>query len=223
MIDEAQPRELRHEIVLNRRLAPSASKRLAAAIAALLLAAPAPAELVREPKTGVTFAASVGDLSLLGVGVRTKTFLKVKVYAIGLYVADSALSGPLAIHKGKVGTSAFYSDLITGDFEKQIVLRPVRELSAEQIQGAFRSHMPSADRGLLDQFVSYFGRTGAGQECVLHWAAGGILETTVAGVVKPPIADRRFSQAVFAIWLGDRPVEDQLRKRIVSRAKDLLG
>jgi Chalcone isomerase-like len=196
---------------------------LAAAATALLLAAPAPAELVREPKTGVKFAASVGDLSLVGVGVRTKTFLKVKVYAIGLYVANSALSGPLAVHKGRVGTSAFYNDLITGDFEKQIVLRPVRDLSAEQIQGAFRSHMPSVDRRLLDQFVSYFARTKAGQECVLRWAAGGILETSVAGVAKPPIADRGFSQAVLAIWLGDRPVEDQLRKRIVSRANDLLG
>jgi hypothetical protein len=195
---------------------------LAAAAAALLLAAPAPAELVKEPRTGVTFAVSVGDLSLVGVGVRTKTFLKVKVYAIGLYVANSALSGPLAVHKGKVHTSAFYSDLITGDFEKQIVLRPVRDLSAEQIQGAFRSHMPLVDRRLLDQFVSYFARTGAGQECVLRWVSGGILETNVAGVAKPPIADSAFSQAVFAIWLGDRPVEDQLRKRMVSRANDLL-
>jgi hypothetical protein len=195
---------------------------LAAAAVALSLAAPLAAEFVREPKTGVTFAASVGNLSLLGVGVRTKTFLKVKVYAIGLYVAASALSGPLDVHRGTVGSSAFYRDLIAGDFEKQIVLKPVRDLSAEQIQGAFRSHMPSADPRLLDQFVSYFARTKAGQECVLRWAAGGVLETNVAGVAKPPIADRGFSQAVFAIWLGDRPVEDQLRKRMVSRTNDLL-
>src|SRR5437773_7374110 len=62
-------------------------------------------------------------MSLLGVGLRTKTFLRFKVYAFGLYVADSALSGPLTIHRGKVGTSAFYQDLIAGDFEKQFVLK----------------------------------------------------------------------------------------------------
>jgi hypothetical protein len=159
---------------------------------------------------------------LLGVGVRTKTILKVKVYAIGLYVADSALSGPLAVHRGKLGTSAFYSDLVTGDFEKQIVLKPVRELSAEQIQEAFRSHMLSVDRELLDQFVSYFARTKPGQECVLRWTEGGMLATNVAGVAKPTIADRAFAEAVFAIWLGDRPVEDKLRKRLVSRANQLV-
>ena len=109
------------------------------------LAVPTPAPVVPEPKTGVTFEMKVGDMSLLGIGLRTKTFLKFKVYALGLYVADSALSGPLTVHRGKVGTSAFYQDLITGDFEKQFVLKLVRDLSADQIQGTFRSHMPSAD------------------------------------------------------------------------------
>jgi len=195
---------------------------VATAVAALALAMPPPLQLVREPKTGVTFAASLGHMSLLGVGVRTKTFLKIRVYAIALYVADSALVGPLSIHKGKVGTTAFYSDLVTGDFEKQLVLKLVRDLSAEQIQGAFRTHMLSVDRKLLNQFVSYFARTGAGQECVLRWAPGGILETSVAGVAQAPIADRAFSQAVFAIWLGDKPAEDQFRRRLVSRASELI-
>ena len=136
------------------------------------LAMPTAAPVVTEPKTGATFETNVGDMSLLGVGLRTKTFLKIKVYALGLYVADSALSGPLTIHRGKVGTAAFYQDLVEGDFEKQIVLKLVRNLSAEQIQGTFRSHLPSADPKLLDQFISYFGVTKAGQECVLRLGAG---------------------------------------------------
>jgi predicted HD phosphohydrolase len=115
-----------------------------------------------------------------------------------------------------------HRDLIAGDFEKEFVLKLVRDLSAEQIQGTFRSHMPGADRRLLDQFVSYFDTTKAGHECVLHWVPGGRLETTVGGVAKPPIADKAFADAVFAIWLRDRPAEDPIRKQVVSRAKDLL-
>jgi hypothetical protein len=121
-----------------------------------------------------------------------------------------------------LGTSAFFGELITGDFEKQFVLRLVRDLTAEQIQGAFRSHMPLADEGLLDQFASYFTGTEAGEECVLHWAPGGTLETTVAGVIKPAIADREFAEAVFAIWLGQGAIQDQVRKRLVSRVPGLL-
>ena len=195
---------------------------LATVVTLLSVAAPATGPVVREPKTGVAFATKVGDMSLLGVGLRTKTFLRFKVYALGLYVADSALSGPLGAQKGRVGTSAFYRDLVVGDFEKQFVLKLVRDLSAEQIRGSFRSHMPAADRRLLEQFVSYFGATKAGQECVLRWVPGGRLETTVGGVTKPPIADKAFADDIFAIWLRDRPTEDPIRKQVVSRAKELL-
>ncbi|HVQ30802.1 MAG TPA: chalcone isomerase family protein [Vicinamibacteria bacterium] len=195
---------------------------LAALLAMVSVVPPTPSSVVTEPKTGATFATKVGDMSLLGVGLRTKTFLKFKVYALGLYVSDAALAGPLALHKRRLGTSAFYRELVVGDFEKQFVLKLVRDLSAEQIQGTFRSHMPAADPKLLDQFVSYFGATKAGEECELHWIPGGRLETTVGGVVKPPIADKAFADAVFAIWLRDRPEEDPIRKQVVSRAKELI-
>lgn len=189
----------------------------------LALGSPAATPSVVESGARVTFAPKVGDMSLLGVGLRTRTPLKLKVYALGLYVADSALSGPLAVHRGKIGTPAFYRDLVEGDFEKQIVLKLLRDLSAEQIRGSFRSHMTRADKLLLEQFVSYFPETTrAGQECVLHWLPGGSLHTTVAGVVKPSIADKAFADALFAIWLRDRPAGDPIPKQVVSRAAALL-
>ena len=195
---------------------------VAVTLLTLSLAAPAADPVVREPETGATFSTRLGDMSLLGVGLRTKTFLHFKIYALGLYVADSALTGPLAVHKGNVASSAFYRDLATGDFEKLVVLKLVRDLSAEQIRGAFRSRMASADRQLLDQFMSYFSATQAGQECTLHWVPGSGLHTTVAGLDKPPIADKAFADQVFAIWLCDRPREDRIRKQLVSRAGELL-
>ena len=57
---------------------------------------------------------------------------------------------------------------------------------------------------------------------MLHWGPGGRLETTVSGVAKPPIADKAFADAVFAIWLQDRPAEDLIRKQLVSRASALI-
>lgn len=179
--------------------------------------------VVTEPKTGVSYPEKVGAMSLLGVGLRTKSFLKFRIYTLGFYVADSALAGPLAVYSHRLGTSGFYSDLARGDFEKQLVLKLVRDLSAEQIQGSFHSHMPSADRALLEQFASYFSAAPAGQELVLHWVPGQGLHTTVSGAVKPVIADKAFADAVFGIWLCDRPSEDPIRKQLVSRAGALLA
>ena len=176
---------------------------------------------VTEPRSGVKFAVKSGDMSLLGVGVRTRTMLKVKIYAVGLYVADSALAGSLAAYKGKTDTPAFYKELVAGDFEKEIVMKFVRDVSTDQIREAFRESLKGAGPK-VDLFVGYFTDTKVGQEYVLHWTAGGTVETRVAGLNKPPIADKSFAAAVFGIWLGEKPIQEDIKKDLVSRAGPLL-
>ncbi len=185
---------------------------LALAAALVLPAVPSRAD-VQVPDTSVSFAEKVDDLALLGTGLRTKTFLKVKVYAIGLYAAESGL----AAHKGKGATPALYKDLVWGDFGKELRLKFVREVTASQIQEAFRESLEKADKAKVDAFVAYFGDTKVGQEYVLRWAPGGVLKTTVNGAAKPDITDKNFAAAVFGIWLGEHPVQDEIKDGLVSR------
>lgn len=195
---------------------------LAAAFLSLLSTTPAPAGVVVEPKTGARFEARLGEMSLVGVGLRTKSFLKFKVYSLGLYVSDAALAGPVAAHKGRTRSSAFYRELVTGDYEKAFVLKLARDLGAAQTQGTFRSHLPDADPALRDRFVGYFGDQKSGEECLMHYRPGIGLEMTVNGVRHPPLADKAFADEVFAIWLRDRPSEDPIRRQLVSRIDALL-
>jgi chalcone isomerase-like protein len=196
-----------------------------AAVALLVGAAaatPLLAQEITEPRSGAKFAAKADDKSLLGAGLRTKTFLKVHVYALGLYVADSAISGPLAAFKGKTDSPAFYRELVQGDFPKQVTMKFLRDLSASQIQEAMREALAGADKARVDAFVGYFPAITSGQECVLTWAPGGALETVVAGQAKAPIADKAFTAAVYSIWLGEKPIQEDLKKAIVSRAGELI-
>jgi hypothetical protein len=147
--------------------------------------------------------------------------LKVKVYAVGFYVADSALAGPLAAHKGKLGTPAFYRDLVGGDFSKQITMKFTRDLSAGQIQGAFRDTLGAAEGSKVELFVRFFPDLKSGQDATIRWT-GKALETTVAGLGKPPIEDAAFAQRVFSIWLGDKPIQDDIKRDLVSRAATLI-
>jgi len=198
-------------------------KAIAGALVALSLGAlPAAAQEVTEPASGVRFAAKKGDLSLLGVGLRTRTVFRVKVYAIGLYVADSALSGPLAAHKGALGSPAFYRDLVGGDFAKEVQLKFTRDVDQATIQEAMRDALAGANRARVDAFVGYFPEIKTGQECLIRWAPGGTLETVMAGAAKPPIADRGFAAAVFAVWLGETPIQEDIKKGLVSRAALLI-
>ena len=185
----------------------------AASLLGATLSAPARAEDVTEPRTGVRFPGKIGETTLLGVGLRTKSVLKVKVYAVGLYVADSALAGPL---KDKTGP-ALYRELVWGDFPKEIHLRLVRDVSASQMQEAIRDALEKADKARTDQFVSYFTDIKTGEEYVLRWAAGGTLETIAKGTPKPPIADKNFAAAVFGIWLGDEPIQDDIKRDLIAR------
>jgi hypothetical protein len=160
----------------------------------------------------------------MGAGLRVKkvAFVKAKVYAIGFYVADDALAGPLATHRGRLGTPAFYKDLVWGDFGKQVVLRFTRSLGQARIQEAMREALTGADKGLLDTFVSYFPEIKEGEECVLRWGPGGTLESTMAGQARPPLASKEFTARVFGLYLGDAPLQDDIKADLVSRAPELL-
>jgi hypothetical protein len=195
-------------------------KTIAALLLTAAIAAPALAQDVTEPRTGLKFAAKSGEMSLLGMGVRTKWMFK--VYAIGLYVSDSALSGPLAVHKGKTTSPEFYKDLVWVDSPKQVILKFTRNLGQSKIQEAMREALVGADKVKADQFVSYFPEVKEGQECVLSWAPGGTLEVLMAGQAKPAIADKDFAAAVFGIWLRPNPIQDDIKAGLVSRAGGLI-
>jgi len=123
--------------------------------------------------------------------------------------------------KDKTGP-ALYQELVWGDFPKEIHLRLVRDVSASQMQEAIRDALEKADKARTDQFVAYFGDIKTGEEYVLRWAAGGTLETFAKGTPKPPIADKNFAAAVFGIWLGDEPVQDDIKRDLVARVPPMV-
>jgi Chalcone isomerase-like len=194
---------------------------LAVSLLAVSLAVPALSQEVTEAKSGTKFAAKVDDMSLLGAGLRVKKILfTFKAYAIGFYVADSALSGPLAAYKGKTDSPAFYKELIEGDFKKQMTLKFLRNLGKGRIQDAMREALEGADKAKTDTFVSYFPEVKDGEDCVLSWAPGGDLDVTIAGKPMAPIPG--FASTVFGIWLREKPIQDDIKVDLVSRAKDLI-
>lgn len=177
---------------------------------------------VTESRTGVKFPEQRDGMTLLGTGVRTRTFLKVKVYAIGLYVSDQALAAGLAKYRGQTTSPAFYRELVTGDFPKQVVMVFVRDPTPAQVRDAFYEALPSVDRVSLDLFSSHFGDPKEGDTYVIRWAPGGTLEVTAAGQAKQPIADRAFATAVFGIWLGEKPLQEDIKRELVARAAQVI-
>ena len=195
-----------------------------AALVALGVAGVADAQTWTEPKSGVAFPVKRDDMTLLGGGVRVKKFggfIPVKPYAIGFYVADAALAGPLASHK--TASPEFYKALHTGDFKKEVVLKFMRDLSESRVQNGMRESLAGADPKLLDQFIAYFPEVKEGQECVLRWPNPGTLEAVMAGQAKPAIADRAFAEKVLGLYVGPAPVQPDIKAGVAARLGAITG
>jgi hypothetical protein len=72
----------------------------------------------------------------------------------------------------------------------------------------------------MDEWINYFCDTHSGHEYVTGWTPGVGVETT-AGVDKPAINDKALAAAVFAIWWGEKPIREELKKDLVSRKSEL--
>jgi hypothetical protein len=194
-----------------------------AALVALGVAGAAEAQTWTEPKSGIAFAVKKDDLTLLGGGLRVKKIVfTFKAYALGFYVSDAAIAGPLAAYKGKTTSPEFYKELQTGDFKKEVVLKFMRNLSQGRIQEAMRESLAGAEPKVLDQFVSYFPEVKEGQECVLRWAPGGTIESVMAGQAKPPIADKAFAERLFGLYVGPTPIQPDIKAGAVARAAEVI-
>jgi trans-aconitate methyltransferase len=110
---------------------------------------------------------------------------------------------------------------VNGDFKKKVVLKFLRDLSNDQIRDGFRDALKGAG-GKTDVWVGYFTSVVTGQEAVIAWTPGVGLETRSAGLNKPPLNDKAFASAVFSIWLGDKPIQEDIEKDLVARAAELL-
>ncbi len=133
---------------------------------------------------------------LTGTGVRQKevALFRVDVYVISHYMRDL----PPAKSKGAV---------ITADVDKMFALRMLRELSAEQIQGALRQSFAENgydNRAKIDAFVAAVGQPlGKGTTITIRYDAASKITTASAKGNRPiSIPGVDFMIATWSIWLG---------------------
>jgi len=179
--------------------------------AGLLLGAPAQATDV----AGIPFQEKIqvdgAELVLNGAGLRKRFFFD--VYAIGLYLgarqpdAAQAISAParkrVQIHMLRdVDAEQFTQALVEGlranhDDEKYRALEPrVQQLAALMAQ------VKQARKGMRIALDS----TASGTKVLIDGAPAGA-----------PIPGEDFYQALLRIWLGDKPVQDDLKLRLLGK------
>ncbi len=149
--------------------------------------------------------------TLNGAGLRTR--LVIKVYAMGLYLPKRETSADAAI---------------AASGAKRVRIVTLRDLSAEQfadglVKGFTANHDAAALgklQGRLDEFKNTLlslGEAKKGSEVHIDFVPGSGTRLTVGGMQKgKDIAGEDFYAGLLRIWLGAKPVDDDLKAALLK-------
>ena len=181
-------------------------RRSLCALALSLLAASGFAAAV----AGVTVPDSIEEagktLKLNGAGLRKKVVFK--VYVAGLYLE----------HPTKDAAAVISSDEV-----KSMRLHILRTLEASKIteaigEGFERNSGPqmSSLKARLDRFNAMFPNVVEGDEILMTYVPGKGTVVTAKGAEKGTIEGKDFADALFSVWLGANPVQEDLKKALLG-------
>ena len=181
--------------------------RISVVLATLLVLCPVYAATL----AGVNFpdqTAVEGKTEVLnGLGLRTATVFKVKVYVIGLYL-EREERDPEAI--------------IESDGNKRIVMHFVHDVTAEELSGGWTDGFAdntediAGIKGEIAKFNASMRDVKSGDRIVLDFS-GDRVDVSINDKKIDSIAGKMFPQALLAIWLGPKPPNDALKEGILGR------
>lgn len=220
----------------------------AVAAVAAVAAAPLAGQTVIEPSSKRAFPLELqvpGGMAthvLTGTAIRTKTFLKVQVYAYGMYVDSAGARRVLSAWQGKEAKElekddAFYATLLEDNFGKTLRLVMTRDVGGDDFADAFddalgpRVERAAAERDLpggldaLQQFRGYFDveKLVKETELIFTWRPGGTLVTAIGGEVVGELQSPALCWALFDVYLGEKPVMGKGKKTLIERVPEMLG
>ncbi len=201
-----------------------------------------------EPSSKVPFpveitAAGGGDTHVLtGVAIRTKTFLKVKVYAFGIYVDEVPARATLSSFANQSAgdlerNQNFYDRILDREFAMTLRLVMTRDVGGEDMadafDGALRPRVQSAASDMnmpggeaaLDTFRGYFSVDEMTKESELLFSCtpDGTLSSLVKGQPADDIHSNALCWALFDVFLGEDPISNGGKKTVIANIPNILA
>jgi hypothetical protein len=179
------------------------------AVLALLMAVLSPlnAAAIADVEFQDQVTVSGKSLQLNGLGLRTATAFKVKVYAIGLYLEESSSDAAAIINSSET---------------KRIKMHFLHKVSADEISEGWTEGFENNNGDLsgikteIGRFNSSMRDMKVGETLVLD-IAGDTVEVLINGASVESIQGSEFLKALLAIWLGPKPPNEPLKEGILGQ------
>jgi hypothetical protein len=176
----------------------------------LLVAVPALAAEVAGVKLEDRDRVANVDLVLNGAGLRKRAFFQ--VYAAALYLPEK---------------KAVAADAVAAAGPKRVAMHMLRDVDADQFAGALAdgirdNHTEAEAKAFeprLKQLVAIMAEmkeARKGMRITLDLLPAGTQVTVEGRAVGAPIPGEDFYRALLRIWLGEKPVQDDLKKALLG-------
>jgi chalcone isomerase-like protein len=183
------------------------------ALAAIALCAALGAQAAEVAGVKLEDRAKIGpaELVLNGAGLRKRAFFQ--VYAMGLYLPEKKTAG---------------ADAIGAPGAKRVAIHMLRDVDAATFTEALVDGMrPNHDEAAMKALEPRIGELSAimaemkeakkGMTILLDWQPGTGTVVAVDGKARgKPIAGEDFYRALLRVWLGEHPVQDDLKNALLG-------
>ena len=153
-----------------------------------------------------TVSAEGKTLMLNGAGLRKKAIFK--VYVAGLYLETPSKDA---------------AAVISSDQVKRMQLSVLRSLSMKQVTDAIEEGFEKNSKGQmdalkarLDKFKAMIPDVEKGDQILMTYAPGKGTVVSAKGAEKGAIEGKDFADALFSVWLGANPVQEDLKTALLG-------
>ena len=182
------------------------SRGMASVMAGLAAAAVVLAGEVAGVKMADTVTVEGKTLKLNGMGLRKKVVFK--VYVAGLYVETPSKDA---------------GALVSSDQVKRMQLSVLRSLKASQVTEAIEEGFEKNSKSQMGALKDRLAKFGAmisdvveGDQIVMTYVPGKGTTVSVKGADKGVLEGKDFADALFSVWLGANPVQEDLKKALLG-------
>ena len=145
----------------------------------------------------------------LGLRARKILLVSVKVYVIGLYVETSSTDARA---------------ILAADRIKRVDLVVRRDLSGADVSNAIAEAMneanPTRKEALAPRIAGFqklFPNVATGDRISLTYVPGKGTAVAIQGSDKGTIPGDDFAEALFSVWLGARPIQEDVKNDLLGR------
>lgn len=145
---------------------------------------------------------------LNGMGIRKATIFNVKVYVAGLYLETKSRSA---------------DEIIRSEQVKRLDMVLLRDVDRDDIIDVWRKGLKKNGADMVslkprfDQFASWMADLKERDTLTFLYVPGRGVTVVLKGQVKGTIAGADFATALFAIWFGREPADDDLKEALLGK------